>query len=216
MLRCAYASDSNVQYFICMQFYRKKAYRLYKPCHSACFYWYQLANFEPSAIFCAPVNLWMTCQPTCFNWNEKAPMAHLPSKFGRNATGAPENKCGQCGRFTQYSATLVLIVKCHLKLVLCQPHQEVIDGWRPITSHRQQPNIFLLGRELVFCHCYWASSGICRQSLLTRNTQIVCRMIIGRMSCSMLCGTWLKLQNWHITGLDFTLSTTGHKDLPGL
>ena len=187
MLRCAYACDSNVQYFTCMQFYRKKAYRLYKPCHSACFYWSAGKFWTISHLLCS-CKLVDDVSTDLFQLNEKAPMAHLPSKFGRNATSAPENNCGhpKCGRFTQYSATLVFIVKCHLKLVRCQPHQKVIDGRRPITSHRQQPNIFLLGRELVFCHCHWTSSGICRQSLLTRNTQIVCRMIIGWMSCSML------------------------------
>ena len=46
-------------------------------------------------------------------------------------------------------------------------------GWWKlrITSHRWQPNCFYWAMSWLFCHHHPASSGICWQPLLSRNTQ---------------------------------------------
>ena len=48
-------------------------------------------------------------------------------------------------------------------------------GWRKTGHHLTlaSTKLFLQCRELVFCRCHPASSGICRHSLLTRNTQFL-------------------------------------------
>ena len=130
-------------------------------------------NYEPSAVFGSPTNKWMTCQQICFYWNGKAPSVHMPSNLAAdgNATCAPASKWGQpkCVWFTQYSATPLFLARRHLKTGASS------------NSHQQQPNCF-----------YWAMSWYFgtvtqhdyRQSLLTRNTQLV-------------TPSWWE-QNWHL------------------
>ena len=45
---------------------------------------------------------------------------------------------------------VLFLLRCHLEMMYCQPHQKVVDGRQRITSHRWQLNCFYLAVSWYF------------------------------------------------------------------
>ena len=132
---------------------------------------YQLAKFVPSAASFAPLNWWMMRSPTCLYWREKAPTTHSPANLPAYGIcyRKPTNVWGHVEILAIWDSGSPSIVSTGMspRNGFAVNH---INRWS--TEDGASPHK-LLGRELVFCRRHPASCGICRQSLLTRNTHYI-------------------------------------------